>query len=61
MMMALIKPNTPSTAMPKILNGIERIQNSGYNTKPSKASGQQSTNRMIQRRKLIIPLNYTSP
>jgi len=58
MMMALIKLNTPSTAIPKILKGMERIQNSGYKTKPSNASGQQSTNRMIQSKKLIIALKY---
>jgi len=59
--MPLIRPNRPSTAMPKMRKGMERIQNSGYRTKPSRARGQQSIKRIIQSKKLIIALNYTSP
>jgi hypothetical protein len=60
-MIPLIRPNMPSTAMPKMRKGMEIIQNSGYKIRPSKARGQQSIKRIIQSKKLIIPLNYTSP
>jgi hypothetical protein len=40
--------NSPSTAIPKIRNGMVRIQKIGYSTNARIASGQQNIKRIIQ-------------
>jgi len=54
MTIARTSPSAPSTAMPTSLNGISRIQISGYTISASSASGQHSTNRMHQRRNFTL-------
>jgi hypothetical protein len=47
-------PNTPSTAIPRMRNGIEMIQKIGYKTIAKIASGQQSIKSMIQNKNVSI-------
>ena len=58
MMMPRTTPSTPSTATPTMRNGINRTHTSGYTTRANSASGQHSTRRMHQTRKLPTP-GYT--
>jgi len=48
MMIPFSKPKIPSTAIPRILNGSESIQKTGYSTKAKIARGQQSIKSIIQ-------------
>lgn len=54
MMIPFNNPNNPSTAIPKIRNGIVSIQNMGYNTNAIIASGQQNIKRKIQVKNVSI-------
>ncbi len=47
-------PNNPSTAIPKIRNGIVSIQKIGYNTNARIANGQQKIKRKIQVKNVSI-------
>jgi hypothetical protein len=47
-------PNTPSTAIPKIRNGIEMIQKIGYSTNARIAIGQQSIKSMSQNKNVSM-------
>ena len=54
MMIDFRRPNTPSTAMPRILKGNKINQKMGYNTNAKSASGQQNINRNIQAINVIM-------
>jgi hypothetical protein len=47
-------PNTPSTAIPKMRNGIDNSQKNGYRTSARSAIGQQRIKRMIQIKNVSI-------
>jgi hypothetical protein len=53
-MMAFNNSNTPSTAIPRIRNGIDMIQKIGYRTNARRAIGQQRIKRRIQTKNLNI-------
>ena len=48
--MPQISVSTPSTATPMIRKGSKTSHTTGYSTRPSKASGQQSTNKISHSR-----------
>src|SRR5882672_962422 len=59
-MMARNSSKTPSTAMPRMRNGIETSQTSGQSTSATSASGQHSTKRSSQRARLNMSIHLYS-
>lgn len=57
---AVRRPRTPSTAIPTRRNGKRSNHTIGYSTSASRASGQHSRNRMIQRKKAAMATSLSA-